>query len=112
MKFDIHQAAATETIRSTNSSQDSIRGDLAAGSNAASGIVGSLPHSEIVSNAVESLRLEVLEPSGDDVLARISAATSSTSQALGLYGSGDQEMAQQANSNSSAAGVSDIPGVR
>lgn len=112
MKFDIQQAAAAETIRSTNSSQDSIRGDLAAGSNAASGVVGSLPHSEIVSNAVESLRLEVLEPSGADVLARISAATSSTSQALGIFSSGDQEMAQQARSNSSGAAVTDIPGIR
>lgn len=112
MKFDIQQAGAAGTISSTDSSQESIRGDLAAGNNAASGIVSSLRHSEVVSNGLESLRLEVLEPSGADVLARITTATSSTSKALKIYGSGDQEMAQQSRSNSSGAAVTDMPGVR
>lgn len=112
MKFDIQHAAAAQTVRSTSSSQDTVSGDLSAGNSAASGLVASLQHSQVVSDAVEALRLEVFGPSADDALSRIGTATSSTSQALGHYESGDQEMAQQSSSNSSGADVVDIPGVR
>lgn len=112
MKFDIQHAAAAQTVQSTSSSREAVSGDLSVGNSAASGLVGSLQHSQVVSEAVESLRLEVFEPSAGDALSRIGTATSSTSQALGHYGSGDQEMAQQSSSSSSGADVADMPGVR
>lgn len=112
MKFDIQHAAAAQTVRSTSSTQDTVSAELAAGNSAASELAGSLQHSQVVSDAVESLRLEVFDPSADDALSRIGTATSSTSQALGHYEFGDQEMGQNSSSSNSGAEVDDIPGVR
>lgn len=110
MKFDILHAQAGQTVTGTDAAVDEVQANVTTVENHCDALQGALTHSPVVSSAVQALRVEVLQRSGDAVVSHARSATSAASQGLGLYQAGDQEMAQNSSSSESRTPRPDAPG--
>lgn len=112
MKFDIQHAAAVQTVRATERSMLTVDDELTSASGQTDQLIGALGQSPTVSAAVQAVRGEVFAPTGEAIRGCTTTATSSTATALSIYSSGDQQMAQHAQSQAGAVAPIDMPGVR
>ena len=92
MYFDIHHAAATQTVTATNSAADDLDDAFADVKAGLDGMQEVLKHSPAVAGALVAVKEGAVEPTADGVMAKVRTATASTSDALKLYWGGDQQM--------------------
>lgn len=92
MFYSIQHAEATGTVSATNSAASDLSvalGDLSAAFTEAG---AALPQSPVVTNALETLLITVIQRTSDSVINGVNTATSCTSNALNWYLLGDQQM--------------------
>ena len=109
MYFDIHHAAATQTVTATNSAADDLDDAFADVKAGLDGMQEVLKHSPAVAGALVAVKEGAVEPTADGVMSKVRTATGSTSGALKLYWCGDQQMSTNV---CAVPGSFDMPGVR
>ena len=109
MHFDIHHAAATQTVTATNSAADDLQAALLELSQAFAAAGHALPQSPVVTNGLAAVFMGAIEPGSNTVISRVNMATSSTNAALSSYAQGDQQMSANV---CPVPGNIDMPGVR